>query len=721
MHTINRLNLLSLNTPMDKSKHKILFVNDGPDNAYLLLEKLREAGDVFELIYVRGSDQDLESLCSNDFDAFLLDLSHADGRGEDILNKLQKHVMTTPTLVLTSAENESLGLRALQLGALDYLRKDRTDVDALLRLLRNGAEYGKTKKALLDSEVRYQLLLESVTDYVYTVQVEDGRPVATSHGPGCVAVTGYTPEEYSANPFLWYLMIHEGDRQAVMEQAEAILSRKSAYPLEHRIIHKDGRVLWIKNTPVPRIDQQGNLVAYDGLVTDITDRKQAEAKLIHDAFHDALTGLPNRALFMDRLQRTITTFQRRAGTPTYAVLFCDIDRFKVINDSLGHPMGDQLLRIVGRKLIDCVRPGDTVARLGGDEFAILLENIGDLAHAKDVAERVKRILSTPVTVKGNNIFTSLSIGIAIGTERYERPEQALRDADIAMYEAKSRGNASYEIFDAEMHANILDRMQLETDLRGAVDRKEFILYYQPIVDLKAQRVTGLEALVRWNHPKRGLIYPLEFIPLAEETGLINHIGDWVLNEACRELKRLQVHNPMEPPLTMSVNISIKQFAQQDLVSKLSGFLSTADVDPRTLVLEITESMIMANMDAAAETMNRLREMGIRLHIDDFGTGHSSLSYLHRFPVNALKIDRSFISKLTAEGANKEIITSIISLAKNLHVDVIAEGVEMDHQLSNIKKLNCGYCQGFLIARPMAEDEIDAWICEQKQLTLRTIP
>ncbi|HXY55235.1 MAG TPA: diguanylate cyclase, partial [Nitrospirota bacterium] len=434
---------------MDKRKHKILFVNDGPDDAHSLLEKLKEAGDVFELIYIQGPDQDLESLFSSDFDVFLLDLSNADGRGEDILNKLQKHVTTTPTLVLTSAENESLGLRALQLGALDYLRKDRTDVDALLRLLRQGAEYGKTKKALLESDARYRLLLESVTDYVYTVQVENGHPVATSHGPGCVAVTGYTPEEYSANPFLWYLMIHEGDRQAVMEQADSILSRKNAYPLEHRIIHKDGRVLWIKNTPVPRIDQQGNLVAYDGLVTDITDRKQAEAKLIHDAFHDALTGLPNRALFMDRLQRTITTFQRRTGTPNYAVLFCDIDRFKVINDSLGHPMGDQLLRIVGRKLIDCVRPGDTVARLGGDEFAILLENIGDLAHAEDVAERVKRTLSTPIIVKGNNIFTSLSIGIAIGTERYERPEQALRDADIAMYEAKSRGNSSYEIFDAK--------------------------------------------------------------------------------------------------------------------------------------------------------------------------------------------------------------------------------------------------------------------------------
>lgn len=700
---------------MDKRQQKILFVNDSPDNAHLILEKLRKAGDVFELVYVQGFDPNLGGHSSNEFDVFLIDLSQADSRGEDILNEFRKHIMATTTVVLTTAQNEFLGVRALQLGATDYLIKDRTDVDALLHLLRHAAEYSKTKSALLESEARYKLLLESVTDYVYTVQIENGRPVATTHGPGCAAVTGYTAEEYSANPFLWYLMIHEEDRQAVREQADAILSRKSAYPLEHRIIHKDGRVLWIKNTPVPRIDQQGHLVAYDGLVTDITERKQAEERLLHDAFHDALTDLPNRALFMDRLHHAITISQRRAGTPYYAVLFCDVDRFKVINDSLGHPIGDQLLLVVGRKLIDCVRPGDTVARLGGDEFAILLENIGDSTHAKDVAERVKRMFSTPITVRGNDIFTSLSIGIAIGTDRYERPEQALRDADIAMYEAKSRGNASYEIFDAQMHANILDRMQLETDLRGAVDRKEFILYYQPIVDLNAQRVTGFEALVRWNHPKRGLIYPLEFIPLAEETGLIYNIGDWILHETCRELKRLQIHNPMEPPLTMSVNISVKQFAQQNLVSKLSGFLLETGVDPHTLALEITESMIMANMDAAADTMNRLREMGIRLHIDDFGTGHSSLSYLHRFPVNALKIDRSFISKLTAGGANREIVTSIISLAKNLHVDVIAEGVEKGYQLSNIKELNCGYCQGFLIARPMPEDDIDAWIREQQQI------
>jgi diguanylate cyclase (GGDEF)-like protein len=452
---------------------------------------------------------------------------------------------------------------------------------------------------------------------------------------------------------------------------------------------------------------------YAKLEEEIAERKKEEEQHIYDAFHDALTGLPNRALFMDRLQHVITASQRRPSTSNYAVLFLDMDRFKTINDSLGHTIGDQLLVVVGRKMADCIRPGDTIARLGGDEFAILLENINELSRAVDVAERIQKKLAAPLDVKGHEVFTSVSIGIALATERYERPEQVLRDADIAMYEAKERGNSSYEIFNTTMHANILDRLELEADLRGAVDHREFTLYYQPIIDLNTHRLTGFEALVRWKHPKRGLIYPMEFIPLAEETGLIYHIGEWILHEACRELKLLQVRYPMQPQLTMSINISGKQFTQKDLVSKLSSFLTETGVDPHTLALEITESMIMENVEAAIGTMNQLRAMGVHLHIDDFGTGHSSLSYLHRFPVDALKIDRGFINKLSADGTNREIITSIISLANSLHCAVIAEGVEMEHQLSKIRELHCGYGQGFLFARPMAFNDIDAWMSGQK--------
>jgi len=448
--------------------------------------------------------------------------------------------------------------------------------------------------------------------------------------------------------------------------------------------------------------------------SDITARKKADEQHRHDAFHDPLTGLPNRALFMDRLQHVITASQRRQGASSYAVFFLDMDRFKIINDSHGHTIGDQLLVVVGRRLADCIRPGDTIARLGGDEFALLLQNINDPAYTVNVAERIREKLAVPLDIKGHKIFTSISIGIALGTEGYERPEQVLRDADIAMYEAKGRGNASYEIFDIKMHANILDRMQLVADLQGAVDNRELTLYYQPIIDLNTQQLKGFEALVRWNHPTRGLIYPMEFIPLAEEHGLIYQIGAWILHEACRELKLLQVRYPAQPPLNMSINISSRQFSQQDLVEILSRFLTETGVDPHTLILEITESMIMENVGAAVETMNRLRKMGIQLHIDDFGTGHSSLSYLQLFPVSALKIDRSFINKLTANGDNQEIITHIVALAKSLNFEVIAEGVEMEHQLAKIKNLHCGYGQGFFFARPMAFNAIDVWMQEQKR-------
>ncbi len=498
-----------------------------------------------------------------------------------------------------------------------------------------------------------------------------------------------------------------GQTQDVLRRTLQELEMASPFEIEFQQTIQ-GINQWCCLTHIP-LPSKGFVRTY----SDITSAKKAAEQHMYDAFHDPLTGLPNRALFMDRLQHVITASQRRHGGSNYAVFFLDMDRFKIINDSHGHTIGDQLLIVVGRKLSDCIRPGDTIARLGGDEFALLLQNISDSSYTVNVAERIREKLADPLDIKGHKIFTSISIGIALGAEGYERPEQVLRDADIAMYEAKGRGDASYEIFDIKLHANILDRIQLVADLRGAVDNKELSLYYQPIIDLRTQQLTGFEALVRWNHPTRGLIYPMEFIPLAEEHGLIYQIGAWILHEACRELKLLQVRYPVQPPINMSINISSRQFSQHDLVATLSGFIAETGVDPRTLILEITESMIMENVSAAVETMKRLRNMGIHIHLDDFGTGHSSLSYLQLFPVSALKIDRSFINKLTASGENQEIITHIVALAKSLNFEVIAEGVEMEHQLAKIKNLHCGYGQGFLFARPMAFKAIDAWMQEQK--------
>jgi diguanylate cyclase (GGDEF)-like protein len=520
---------------------------------------------------------------------------------------------------------------------------------------------------------------------------------------------GFGENDISSNPEEWFSRVHADDRGEVEAKVGAHLGgRNPHFEAEYRIMHNDGTYRWVISRGLAVRDAEGYAYRMAGSQTDITSRKAAEEQLVYDAFHDALTGLPNRALFMDRLQHVITVSRRRADAH-YCVLFLDMDRFKIVNDSLGHTIGDQLLVAVGKKLSECLRPGDTVARLGGDEFAILLDNILELKDAVDVTERIHKKLSSPLLVKEHEVFTSVSIGIAVSSDRYERPEQVLRDADIAMYQAKSRGNGYYEIFDTKMHANILDRLQLEADMRAVLDHKELILFYQPIIDLETHRLIGFEALVRWNHPKRGLIYPLDFIPLAEENGMINVLGDWILREACRELRVLQERYPVRPALTMSINISCKQFCQHDLADRVAEIIGEAGIDAHSLALEITESMIMENVDMAVVTMNRFRDMGIQIHIDDFGTGYSSLSYLHRFPINALKIDRSFINKLSADGENKEVIMSIISLAKSLNFDVIAEGVERDHQLLKIQELSCQYGQGFLFSEPMAQGAIDAWV------------
>jgi diguanylate cyclase (GGDEF)-like protein/PAS domain S-box-containing protein len=573
-------------------------------------------------------------------------------------------------------------------------------------------ERKKAEDALRESEERYALAASGANDGLWDWDLRNEK-IYFSHR--WKAMLGYGEKEIANIPEEWFSRVHPDDRAELESKISAHLSGRSThFEGEFRIKHKDGTYHWVlsRGLAVRKMDGQAYRMA--GSQTDITQRKKAEEQLIHDAFHDALTGLPNRALFMDRLQHVITTSRRRTDA-RYAVLFLDMDRFKIVNDSLGHTIGDQLLAVVGRQLSDCLRPGDTVARLGGDEFAILLENINELDDALDVTQRIQKKLTVPLHILDHEIFSSASIGIALGSERYERPEQVLRDADIAMYEAKTRGNAGYEIFDMKMHANIIDRQQLEGDLRGAVERKEMLLHYQPIINLKTHKLIGFEVLVRWNHPKRGLLYPLEFIPLAEENGQINALGEWILREACREMRPLQNKYRTQPPLRMSVNISSKQFAQQDLPDKVSAILKETGLDPQTLVLEITESMIMANVDAAVITMNQIRDLGVHLHIDDFGTGYSSLSYLHHFPIDALKIDRSFINKLSADGRNQEIILSIISLANSLNFDVIAEGLELTHQLSTIEEMQCQYGQGYLFAQPMGRQEIDAWVKSEKYL------
>jgi diguanylate cyclase (GGDEF)-like protein len=421
----------------------------------------------------------------------------------------------------------------------------------------------------------------------------------------------------------------------------------------------------------------------------------------HAAFHDALTGLPNRPLLIDHLKLAIerSKFQH---DHLFAVLFIDLDRFKNINDSLGHNTGDQLLVAIAGRINGCLRPSDTLARLGGDEFAILLDGLDDWAIANAVADRIQSELLKPFSLNGHEVYTTASIGIRLSIDGREDAENMLRDADTAMYRAKDNGKARHELFHSTMHTRAVALLKLESDLRRAIEREEFCVHYQPIVSLETEALVGFEALARWNHPERGLVSPDEFIPLAEETGLITEIGAWVLHEACTQLRQWQQALGRES-LTMSVNLSGKQLTQTDLIQQIQNTLEQTRLDPTWLRLEITESVVMENAELATNTLLQLRKLGVHLSIDDFGTGYSSLSYLHRFPVNTLKIDRSFIGRMAKGDENSEIVRTICTLANNLGMEVVAEGVETREQLELLRSLKCEYGQGFLFSKSVDAD------------------
>jgi diguanylate cyclase (GGDEF)-like protein len=473
--------------------------------------------------------------------------------------------------------------------------------------------------------------------------------------------------------------------------------------LEIEALHHDGHEFPI-DLKISLVEG-GRKHLFSAFISDITERKRIQEQLRRNAFFDGLTGLPNRNLFMDRLSSLIMRTKRDLSVCA-TVLFIDLDHFKVINDSLGHTIGDELLVAVARRLETCLRAGDTVARLGGDEFTILLEDTRDFAAATHIAERVQQVLAAPFTLNNRLVFISTSIGIAAGgcftdngEGRADDPEAVLRDADIAMYRAKAQGRAGYAVFDKAMHEQAMARLHLEADLRQALDQQKFELHYQPIVRLSDRCITGFEALVRWHHPVHGLVSPGEFIPLAEETGLIIRLDQWVLGEACRQLAAWQKEFVANPPLSVSVNLSGRHFGHPDLIENITGVLHESCIPPSTLKLEVTESAIIDNPQSAASLLHQLQIAGVQLSLDDFGTGYSSLSYLHRFPFNTLKIDRSFVKEMNNKGAG-EIVRTIVSMAHNLGLDTIAEGIETEDQEVQLTALGCEYGQGFFLAKPL---------------------
>ena len=574
----------------------------------------------------------------------------------------------------------------------------------------------KVEQAPRESEERYALAARGSNDGLWDW---DFRRERIYFSPRWKVMLGLNENDAGDNPEEWFARVHPEDLDRLKAEIASHLEGGGAHlETEHRMRLADGGYRWMLVRGIVLRDENGRAYRMAGSQTDISDRKLYERQLQHDALHDALTGLPNRTLFMDRLEHALARARRRPDD-LFAVLFLDLDRFKLVNDSLGHLLGDRLLVEFARRMERCVRPGDTVSRLGGDEFTILLEDLASRDEAIQIAERIQAELVFPFNLGGQDVFASTSIGIALGSPDYGRADQMLRDADTAMYRAKSSGKARHEVFQKAMHADVLTLLHLETDLRRAVERAEFTLDYQPILNLESQRLVGFEALIRWHHPQRGVIRPSEFILTAEETGLIVPIGWWVLKEACQQMQVWHTRFPEHSALTISVNLSARLFRQAGLHERVVEVVTAAGLHPSKVKLEITESALMDYVEASVLTLRQLKHSGIQVQIDDFGTGYSSLNYLQRFEIDALKIDRSFVSQLGIAGEHSEIARTIITLARNLGMKVVAEGIETDVQLAQLQMLGCDWGQGYLLSHPLKPFEVEELLTQGELIGLRS--
>ena len=578
-------------------------------------------------------------------------------------------------------------------------------------------ELQRIRRQLSERERLFQLITENAADMIAVIDC-DGRRLYNS--PAYQTILGYGPEELAATSSMD--QIHPEDRERVLEAAEKARNTGRGERLEYRIRHKDGTWRFVESTASTIRSPEGET---EGLVIvnrDITQRKRTEEKLDHLSFHDGLTNLPNRALFLDRLQRAITQARRHSDF-RFAVLFVDIDEFKVFNDSLGHAAGDALLIQIAQRLTASLRGADTIsrprlgntsephlgestiARPGGDEFTVLLEELHDPSDTIRVAERIQQKLAVPFDLNGQEIVLTVSIGVAFSGNAGAEAQDILGDAEIAMYRAKSIGKGRCEVFDHAMHAGAIRRLQLETDLRKALELNQFRVYYQPIVSLRNGQIVGFEALSRWQRPE-GLVMPGEFIAVADETGIILPINRQLLYDACRQLRAWHALFPSDTPLTLNVNITPKQFAQPELASQIGKTLQETGLDPRCVNLEITETIAMADAERSTAVLSELKALGVRLDIDDFGTGYSSLSRLQGFPVDTLKIDRAFISRIDTDLATHEIVRVIVMLAHGLRLKVVAEGVETEAQVNLLKDIGCELAQGYLYSKPVAAEAIE---------------
>jgi diguanylate cyclase (GGDEF)-like protein/PAS domain S-box-containing protein len=676
---------------------KILLIENDPAAADKIRSVLAAAGSgSFEVIWVRQLSEALERLSKNGIDAVLLELALSDSHGIETFDKLFSAVPDIPILVLGNG-NEALAKKAVGRGAQDYLLAGHLDSYSLPRALRNAIERKAVEDALYVEKERAVVTLNSIGDAVLCTDISGN---ITYLNLVAETMTGWPREEAIGKPLAEvFRIIDGGTRKPALDPMEmAVIQNKTVgLTVNCVLIRRDGLESAIEDSAAPIHDRAGRITGAVIVFHDVSAARAMSVQMTHSAQHDVVTNLPNRLLLNDRIAQSIAA-GRRWNRPL-AVIFLDLDRFKNINDSLGHAIGDELLQCVSKRLLASVRGSDTVSRLGGDEFVILLSEITYPEDAATSANKILLSLNAPHSIGGQDLHINGSIGISVYPEDGEDAETLIKNADMAMYHAKESGRNNFQFFTAEMNLKALERQSLEGSLRCALEREEFLLHYQPKVNLDTGEITGVEALIRWQQPGRGLVPPSQFVPIAEDCGLIVQIGRWVLREACRQAREWQ--DAGLPFKRVSINVSAVEFRNKGFVEGVRAILSETGLEARYLDLELTEGVLMEDAESTATVLQELKTMGIHLAVDDFGTGYSSLSYLQQFPIDVLKIDKSFVHRITADPDGSSIVSAIIDMGKNLNQRVIAEGIETEEQRAFLQAHHCAEGQGYLFSRPLA--------------------
>jgi diguanylate cyclase (GGDEF)-like protein/PAS domain S-box-containing protein len=653
-----------------------------------------------ELTHVESMGEAEKHLAEGSVDIILLDLGLPDAQGMEAIRRARAAAPRVPLVVLTGCDEEALAVQAMQEGAQDYLVKSQTNARSLMGALRNAVERHKVEEALFAEAERAQVTLNCIADAVLCTDVAGN---VTFLNVVAETMTGWSRQEAAGRPMADVLRILDATTRETIPNPmkRAVKTDQTVHlPPNCILIRRDGFEIPIEDSAAPIHDRQGRVAGAVIGFRDVSAPRAMALQLIHLAEHDALTGLPNRLLLNDRLGQAIGSARRQEKQ--VAVLFLDLDGFKHVNDSLGHPIGDRLLQSIAKRLVNCLRGSGTVSRQGGDEFIVLLS---DMDHGEDAAATANRMLEAvaePHSIDQHDLHVSASIGVSVYPNDGSDAETLIKNADMAMYQAKENGRQSYQFFEPAMNVRAVRRQSIEESLRRAVERQEFALHYQPKVDLATGAITGAEALIRWTHPVRGMISPAEFIPVAEDCGLILPIGAWVLREACRQ-GRAWLDAGL-PAMTIAVNVSAMEFRNKTFLEDLFATLEETGLAPGSLEIELTESVLMKRAEFTATILRTLRQSGIRVAVDDFGTGYSSLSYLRNFPLDALKIDQSFVRQIRSGGDDRSIVTAVIGMARNLNLRVVAEGVETLEEMEFLQTRRCDEAQGYFFSRPVPAEQ-----------------